>query len=310
MNIESNGAHWIRAKDRTHALALLASLDGSPEEWPESDGTFVSGADWWAYLHGTARVPTGETETVDDNEVPVMAEKRGYYLILVTGDLLPPDGWEPWVYLWPDDQPWPVEIGGWREQMLACQEQAEDVDEQLAIPDTVPPRPTAEQREALADIRAQMKAAAQSVAEARIAAEKARKSVDLLNAEIDGLPERRQRANATILVLNTTIAEIRDEKDAKVAIAQDTGQDRETRQAARDYIERLNAELNAAIEERDRLVVWRDSVVEWLDSLRDEKGAAVTKRTVAIAALDSARADRDSTKAALLAARDTILGGV
>lgn len=309
MNIESQGAHWIRAKDRTHALALLATLDGAPEEWPESDGAFVSGADWWAYLHGTARVPTGETETVDGIEVPVMAEKQGYYLIIVTGDLLPPDGWEPWVFRWPDDQPWPVEIGGWREQMFACQEQAEDVDEQLAIPETVPPRPTAEQREQLAGLRAQRIAAAKAVAEARIAAEKARASVDSLNAEIDGLPERRQRANATIQDLNAAIAALRTDKDAQVAIAQDTGQDRETRQAARDEIDRLNGEIDTTIAERDRLVIWRDAVAGWLDSLRDQRDEAVAERTAAIAALDAARADRDATKADLLAARNAILAG-
>lgn len=307
MDIKSKGGHWFRFADRDHALAVLATLDGWDAEQHQS-GVLYPVGDAHVYEQGEVYTPTGETETVDGIEVPTTALKRGWFVCLLTPDILPPEGWEPWLYRWPDDQP-PAMPGGWAEQMAACAEQAEDIDERLAIPATVPPRLTAEQREALAELRAQRIAAAESVAEARRVLDKIRERISTATAEIDGLPERRQRANATIQTLNETIATLRTDKDAQVAIAADTEQDRDTRQAARDEIERLNGEIDTTIAERDRLVVFRDAVAGYLDSLRADRTIAVEERTAAIAVLDAARADRDATKPALLAARGAVIRG-
>lgn len=296
MDTAPHGAHWFRFADAAHAAAMFATLDGWDAETHQPGHIYPVGA-VMLYDHGAAYAPTGET---DGEGNAIMAARPGHFACLITmGDILPPDGWGPWLWRFGDDEVPPAVPGGWREQVAACQELASVVAEDAAIPETVPPPLTPEQREARREARQARAAAQAEVIAQRRALEQLRARVDSLNAEITALPARRTAAVDRIADAQARRSTAVSERNAAVAVAQDETQDRDTRQAARDTRDALIAEIEAidAALARDR--AFRDAVAGLLTALRADRGALVIERDAAVAALAQARTDRDAAIAAL-----------
>lgn len=300
------GAHSFKFGSAAVALAALATLPGFDVEAhqlriAEQTGEYVV-VDW-----GVHHIETGNTVSVDGVEVPETAALPGHWVYLLTPDALPPEGWEAYTAVDRADAPL-VEIGGWYGEQQDGQDQAEITDTAVVVTGA-PVAVTAEQREALRDIRAQRLAIIEPW-QARIKALRTqREAVGAFNKAINtDLPGRSDEAQTRIQAIISERASLVTDRDAQAGIAADTEQPSAARQAARDERDRINGEIDKLIAEQASLVALRQSIAASLPGMRADRTAAIAERATMFASVQADRPGVLSALAALRAQRDAILG--
>lgn len=265
------------------AGAMLAGEALLHERWP---GRYQT------HAHGLIMQATGG---VDAEGLPVF-EDAGYGYVLCVFDTQSDDpvpGWED-AHL-PSD----VTPHTWAHHEY----------QRAALDDEAPATPTPIEKAALPDddevdrIRADRERRRSANAEIQrllpILAE-TRARVDEINERIQTkLPERRDRVIARIDVRVARLGTMRADRDAQVAIAQDTKRSREDREAAREAVETIRESIEATQAQLDADRVFRAGYADLLAEVRARRDELVARRAELFEAVQQARAERQAALAAL-----------
>ena len=309
MNIDQHGAFWFRFYDLNHARNVLATLEGAPEATDENmpEMSIIRWGGYLAFLMGDVHEPTGAKETVNGFEVDVLRTKTGFFVLLLTPDIIVPEGLGEWSYDW-GNTVWPIELGGWAERIEVSQEQAEVSDDAAVIRNVIPRKLTKEDRESLAPLRAQQIATQKTIEDLLKDLFKVRDRVERYNKRIANIPLRVDRAEAAVTKINDALRETRDERNAADDIFKDVDADDATRAEAKEEKDRLNEKIVRLLERKVSNLAFIDSAPGLLTEVRDLKAEAVAERAALFDDVKDERAFSQATRAALKTQINTLLG--
>lgn len=242
------------------------------------------------YLDRT-RIDSGERDT---EGLPIMIDGPGHLLSVL--DKIAPDpvpGWEPAQVS--------SELAGHTWANGLYQQRAMD-EEAPATPVaiTTATRPSQKELLVLRERRIARREANETVHRLRAELDEVRDRVDAINERIQTtLPERRDRVIARIDVLIARLGTLRADRDAQVAIAQDTGRSREDREAAREAVETIRATIEGVQAQLDADRTFRAGYADLLVEVRARRDELVARRTALFDLLTQARIERNAAIAAL-----------